>query len=402
MKRIYVVLTLFSIIMAFSSHGAPAPKPYVVNMQTYDFGFKMPKKIKSGWVTFDLKNIGQKTHYALLLKKTDTVSLEAFKEGIENLDMPGFEDVIELGGPGMHSSGKQSQTTVKLDPGHYAAFCAIKTKDGQMHIKLGMLEYFEVTDTPSNAPEPKADNRVVLDEYAMTPDKAFIQGKQTIAFHHKGSSLMDGHLVKITEQSTLESAMTFMDTIADPTPAIFLGGVEQLPKGQTSYLTLDLSPGDYAWLSHEYGRWGMRHKFSIPVKSSQSQNERVEILHLHMDDANFGLPDKLEPGRYKFVLDNQTNETHKLTVRRMKSGKTKQDFIDDYRYWAKKVQAGEPIDRTPSFKWFKVETDVVSPYDNDSITVSLEDGLYTFICMYQGEQGFHFMNRNSFAAITVQ
>lgn len=48
-----------------------------------------------------------------------------------------------------------------------------------------------------------------------------------------------------------------------PAPGIALGGVEHLTAGETAYMTVDLEPGRYAWVSEGYGSRGMVQEFTI-------------------------------------------------------------------------------------------------------------------------------------------
>jgi len=34
-----------------------------------------------------------------------------------------------------------------------------------------------------------------------------------------------------------------------PAPAVFLGGLQEMPAGSTGYLTVTLEPGRYAWIA---------------------------------------------------------------------------------------------------------------------------------------------------------
>jgi hypothetical protein len=42
-----------------------------------------------------------------------------------------------------------------------------------------------------------------------------------------------------------------MSTAADPAPATFLGGVHDMPFGNTAYFKLILEAGDYLWISEQ-------------------------------------------------------------------------------------------------------------------------------------------------------
>ena len=48
-----------------------------------------------------------------------------------------------------------------------------------------------------------------------------------------------------------------------PAPGYSLGGVEHMRADQTGYMTVELQPGSYAWVSEGYGVQGMVRKFEV-------------------------------------------------------------------------------------------------------------------------------------------
>ncbi len=120
-----------------------------------------------------------------------------------------FGDIVFRGGPGFLSPGYTSEATLYLEPGNYVMECYIKTSDGTFHWNLGMHVDFRVSNELSNA---------------VAPENATIE-------------------IFITDEGlTVEG---------NPAPAVFLGGVHEMPAGNTAYFPVSLQPGDYAWISEQ-------------------------------------------------------------------------------------------------------------------------------------------------------
>jgi hypothetical protein len=56
-----------------------------------------------------------------------------------------------------------------------------------------------------------------------------------------------------------------------PAPAEFLGGLNEMPAGSTGYFTVDLEPGEYAWISEvpDASAKGMLKEFEVAERASE-------------------------------------------------------------------------------------------------------------------------------------
>jgi uncharacterized cupredoxin-like copper-binding protein len=261
--------------------------------------------IDSGWTTFRLVNASPHEHFALLAKLPaddgrydDPVNLETwqaqvtvpFQEAMNNIIDPEiddeavfapfaalpdwFGDIEHAGGPGFIRPGHTAETTVYLSPGTYLMECYVKDEEEQFHSYLGMLEQITVNDTPSNAPEPQADVTLTLSsEEGITVDGDLAAGTHTIAVHFEDQTVYehmvghDVHLVRLngTEVETVARWMNWMvpGSLVAPAPGIFLGGAQMMTAGQTAYFTVDLEPGEYAWIAEVPADHEMWHTFTV-------------------------------------------------------------------------------------------------------------------------------------------
>lgn len=290
-------------------HGRnfPASLPHsgsLVEVKTEHMNFIMPDEIPSGWNTFRYHNESHMIHFILIEKmpafEGEQMALEDYKEKIapvfqaamdlinQGKPQQGFAEfgnlpawvsqVVYTGGVGLISPGETAQTTLKLDPGVYVMECYIKT-NGRFHSVDGMAKQFTVTEHSSNASPPeKATLRMTLSKAGGIEIEGKLRpGLHTIAVHFKDQTVHenalghDVHLVKLeedTNMSELETWMNWADPkgLETPEPATFLGGTQEMPAGNTAYITTVLKPGRYAWISEvpAPSSKGMLQTFTVP------------------------------------------------------------------------------------------------------------------------------------------
>jgi hypothetical protein len=243
--------------------------------------------VRAGWTTFRLTNASPVVHFVLLdhlpgertseqlLSEVSPVFQEAMNLIIEgkpeeaaanfaNLP-PWFGDIVFRGGPGFVSPGVTTEATLYLEPGNYVMECYIKTADGVFHWNLGMTQDLHVTEEVSDA-RPPANPTLQI---TVTDSTLLVDGKPTLGEHlvavhfaeeEPGLIGKDVHVVRMDGASDVEDIVAWMDfnrvqgqmsTAADPAPATFLGGVHDMPFGNTAYFKLILEAGDYLWISEQ-------------------------------------------------------------------------------------------------------------------------------------------------------
>ncbi len=287
--------------------NTPSSIPYsgnLVEVKTEHMNFIMPDEIPSGWNTFRYHNDSHMIHFILIEKmpvyEGQQMTVEDYEEKIapvfqaamdlindgkpgegfaEFANLPAWSpQVVYTGGVGLISPGETAQTTLKLDPGVYVMECYIKT-NGRFHSVDGMVKQFIVTETATSASPP---DKVTLNMTLSEAGGIEVEGKlrpglHTVAVHFKDQAVYgnalghDVHLVKLendTDMQELETWMNWSDPkgMETPEPAIFLGGTQEMPAGNTVYITTVLKPGRYAWIAEvpSPSSKGMLHTFTIP------------------------------------------------------------------------------------------------------------------------------------------
>lgn len=152
------------------------------------------------------------------------------------------------GGPGLTAPGRTSRTTVKLEPGTYAMECYVRNSEGEFHNVLGMLRLLTVTQETKGTSPPEADVELTLSNYAIATE---------------GELVAEARLGEGTSTREVAAWLDWVDELRAPAPTEFLGGAEQMPAGREAYVTFELEPGRYAWLSEAYSDRGMVEEFAV-------------------------------------------------------------------------------------------------------------------------------------------
>lgn len=272
--------------------GAPAPQVIEVRaIFDHEKGLHLfdtdVDTIPAGWTTFRFVNASPMLHFLFfdhlpgertskeLLSEISPVFQQAAdliaegrnEEGMAKFDdLPGwFGDLVFRGGPGFVSPGRVIETTLYLEPGNYVMECYIKTADGIFHWNLGMYKDLVVTEERSAAVPPGDPTiEITISDDGFDIEGDVVAGEHLVAVHfaedNPGLVGKDVHVVRLDDDVDIEAVATWMDflqprgqmsTADNPAPAEFLGGVHEMPKGNTAYFEVELTPGDYAWISEQ-------------------------------------------------------------------------------------------------------------------------------------------------------
>lgn len=272
----------------------------IIEVTARDFEYDMPEAIPSGWNTFRLVNESdEQEHFILLGRIPDDRTFAEYRSEVFNTfmdvfdryssaeltrekasqaladELPAwfFEEVEFTGGVGLTEAGRTSQATIHLEPGTYGVECYVKTPQGTFHNYRGMFRRLVVTEDSTGAAPPEADAELTLSNYEIETSGELTSGTQTVGVHvtERPDGLMthDINLFRLEgDTTTVGEIVAWMDWMdldefRAPGPGLSLGGVEHLPAGATGYMTVDLEPGRYAWVSEAYGDQGMVKEFTV-------------------------------------------------------------------------------------------------------------------------------------------
>jgi len=260
-------------------------KENVIEIITENMDFQMPDSITSGWNTFRYKNQSPQTHFFLIDKYPEGKTSEdaeklvapvfdsAMKLITEGKTEEGyaefsklpewFGEVVFVGGSGLLSPNQVGETTLNLKPGKYIVECYVKMSNGMFHTSMGMTKDIVVININSGNKALVSDIDIsVSSTDGIIFNDSISSGKHTFSVYFKDQIVHEnfvGHdinLVKLEENanlSELESWMNWADPkgLIEPAPSAitFIGGVNDMPAGNTGYFTATLETGNYALVS---------------------------------------------------------------------------------------------------------------------------------------------------------
>lgn len=278
--------------------AAVTKAPPVVTLVTREYSIAAPPEIASGWTTFELTNDGEQEHFAYIYRLPDDKTYEQFRSEFyqpfsevwqeyvngdltreeagakfgEVLPEWFFTGVTPSGGPGLTEVGETALATMNLDPGTYVIECYVKMPDGGWHTDMGMQRELTVTAEATGADPPAADAEITLSNYEIVVSGEVTSGEQTVAVHvvdtPEGFMPHDLNLFRLSDDVEVDEIVAWMDWMdltqfRAPGPGYSLGGMKSMAAGKTGYITIDLEPGSYAWVSENYAPQGMVETFTV-------------------------------------------------------------------------------------------------------------------------------------------
>jgi len=287
-----VFATLVGAAGATAQDGA-GEQPPVLEVSAVDYEFQTTTtEVPAGWTTVALHNEGEETHtleFARIPNEgsyrevseffgvfdTLRVDLEegaidsaTFRKVLKSHTPAWFSDMEYRSGPGLVAPGRTARTTVDLEPGTYLALCYVADSAGTFHYARGMRSEFTVTEPSNGASPPAADVELTVAGYEISTEGELSTGEQTVAVHFgerenpQEEPFQDVQLVRLEEGMTVKDLAEW--DISAPAPAEFLGGAPSMAAGNTAYVTVDLEPGRYAWVSSSTDeKEGMKKVFTV-------------------------------------------------------------------------------------------------------------------------------------------
>lgn len=283
---------------AVETTAAALDEPGLILVRAEDYGFRARSKFPSGWVKLRFENQGEEDHFLLVWRLPEGKTFdewaaevaEPFQEHytryragevdqatfFEQLiaTMPEwFYEAVPMGGPGFTAPGRTSETIIYLEPGdNYVLECYVRSmvEDHRFHGSEGMLRPLIVTADASALQPPEADIEITISNSGLavtgTPSAGSHVVRVRVEDVPEGFIRHNVHLARLAgDQTAAEAArwLDWVDAMVPPAPVDFLGGAGQTVAGRSSYLTVDLEPGRYAWISEMPGMDGFVHEFTV-------------------------------------------------------------------------------------------------------------------------------------------
>jgi hypothetical protein len=227
-----------------------APAPPVVTITGTEFAFDAPAQIPAGLTTLRFVSNGKQLHHASLIRLDQGKTFDDFAAALKKPGPPPAW-MVEVGGPNAPGpNGGVSEVTQFLAPGNYAIVCFVPGPDGVPHFAKGMMRALTVTPaTTAPLPEPNADAMVTLADYSFTLSAPLTAGKHTLRVVNSGQQPHEIVIVRLEPGKTGEQVAAWVEgNMHGPPPGLPVGGVTALAVGDSSFLPIDLTAGNYAFL----------------------------------------------------------------------------------------------------------------------------------------------------------
>ena len=243
---------------------AAPPTIAEIHLGSHDFAFTLPDTIAGGFVTVHLMNDGEEDHHAQFIRLNDGVTharfdsvFEAVMAAVPTEGEAAFMRLFEIatlaGGPSIVAPGGTTAVTLELDQGEYVLACFVASPDGVSHIAKGMRSWLTVTAPPATMPQPPvADGTVDMADFAYPTMPEMHAGPMVLEVTNSGTEPHEMVVMRL-EGIGLDELMPMMmeppapgETPPGPPPFTFVGGMQGLMPGDRGWVTLDLTPGEYA------------------------------------------------------------------------------------------------------------------------------------------------------------
>jgi len=223
-----------------------------ITIKAADYSFEAPDQIEAGLVTVNLVNDGQESHHAQIVRLNDGVTLEQFQTALQEGEAAVFPLIAFVGGPGLVDPGLQSQVTLDLSPGQYVLLCFIPSHDGVPHLAKGMVRPLEVVAGANQAQEidVRADAVVKLVDFSFVLPAEIKAGRQIWQIDNEGPQPHEIMLIKLADSKTIADVQAFMQSPQGTPPFSQIGGFQAIQAGESGWLNLNLTPGEYLAICH--------------------------------------------------------------------------------------------------------------------------------------------------------
>jgi hypothetical protein len=219
-------------------------------VEAFDFGFKTMGSIPGGLTRVQLQNTGKEGHHAQFMLLNPGVSPEqigaAFQKGAEEA----FKFASFVGGPGAIVPGGAAEVLLNLKEGQYMLACIITGADNIPHLAKGMVLPLKVSAPATAAPAPQVNGTINMVDFNYEMPATLPVGKSMWRITNTGAQFHELAVWQLMPGKTVDDFTKFFDaprtaSPSGPPPALPMGGMQALTRGNEGILALDLKGGDY-------------------------------------------------------------------------------------------------------------------------------------------------------------
>jgi len=233
------------------------------------------------------------------------------------------------------------------------------------------------TERKPAAPAVAHEFKVHASDYMFQAKDTIVAGMTTITLDNGGPGLHHVQLVRLDSGRVLSDLEAALKTPGTPPAwAVFIPGPNAVEPQQTSNLTIDLAPGNYALIclvdvpDHKphFAR-GMIQALTVIPSTGPSAPAPVADVTMILSDYSFTLSTPLTAGHHVIEVMNKGPQPHEVLIVRFEAGKS----LADLGKWMEKMSGPPPAHAEGG-------TSVAMPGTTASIGVDLAPGDYALIC----------------------
>ena len=238
---------------------AAAPIANAVTVTAPGMAYQVSGPLRPGVATITFTNTDATAHMMAVARLKPDVTLDQVVQALRvSEDAAGalLADGPETayGTPAPVGAG-QSTTVTALDlpAGDYVLICFFTDADGTPHYQMGMINLLTVDGEPATE-KPNSDGTITIDDAGTTLPDGFT-GHGTYLVTNTGAASHSISFARLDSGTTLDAYFHHVGVamngagVIDGGGGILAGGVDDLAPGASAYLTLDLAPGHYGFVS---------------------------------------------------------------------------------------------------------------------------------------------------------
>lgn len=240
--------------------GSPvAPVDNAVTITMPGMSYEVSGSLRPGVGSITLVNTDDVAHMMAFAHLKDDVTLDQVKSALAK-----SEDALgallaespdtSYGTPDLLGAG-QSETITALDftAGTYALACFLMAADGMPHWQMGMVGELVIEGDPATD-KPVSDGTIAIDDSGIALPDGF-DGHGTFLVTNAGKNPHNLSMARLDAGVALAQYAGYVGQamgtggVVDGGGGVLVGGIDALAAGQSAYVTLDLQPGHYGYLS---------------------------------------------------------------------------------------------------------------------------------------------------------
>jgi len=213
-------------------------------------GFEAPDSIEGGMVAISFENTGTTSHMAMLIRPAEGITIDQLQTAIKTNPTDQVtlrEMVVSVGGAGAIAPGMTQRLIINVEPGDYLLADFEYANDGTPYVAVNGLKRLEVTpSTKTDQPEPAFDGEMRLVDFSFIgmPSR-LAAGTYIFKITTEGTEPHELGLIKLDEGVTAQEAFSKQPEPGEDWPFTVWGGVQDMAPGQTAYVEMNFSPGNY-------------------------------------------------------------------------------------------------------------------------------------------------------------